>query len=1016
MATVTLQTPLPELTTGSTFAGRYQVIEELGRGGMGRVYKAFDTKIKEKVALKLIRPDVASDPDTIERFHNEIRLARRISHRNVCRMFDIGEAEGARFITMEYVHGEDLKSMIRMSGSLSLGMLLSIGKQVCDGLSEAHGLGVVHRDLKPQNIMIDKNGNAKIMDFGIARSVREKGITGPSVMVGTPEYMSPEQAEAGNVDHRSDIYSLGVILYEMATSRVPFEGGTALSIAMKHKGERPRDPRQLNPGVTADLSGVILKCLEKEPADRYQSAAALGADLDRIEKGLPTTERIVPERKPLTSREITVKLSPKKLALPALVVIGVAIIAFAVWRFIPGKKAVPVPKIANSVAVISFENQTGEASYDYLRKAIPNLLITNLERTGNLRVATWERLRDLLKQLKKDDTGIITGDLGFELCRLEGIGAIVLGTFTKAGNVFVTDVKLLNAETKTILKSASSRGEGVDSILRTQIDELSGEIAKGIGSAAAQTAAGQPRVADVTTSSMEAYHYYLRGHEEMERFDYPESLVSLKKAVEIDPTFASAYESLSVAHENMFETKASREAMEKAMANSGKATEKERLYIEADHAAYIEQDEPKAIRILEQLLSRYPKEKSAYKNLADIYGFRQSGQAIEALKKALAIDPNDPEAVNALGLRYRFLGDFQKARELFDKYAAVSSEKADPIDSLANLYFREGRTEEAKAKFREALSVRPDFIWATMALHYIAALGEDYDGAVGLLDPLITGMRDQAGGPFFAGLPKGFLWAWRGSLEKASREFAVITEIAERLGNEEMLAVVNEIKAWFHYDRGDVGLSRSYFNGAEGHYSALSPRYYYYVTSGKSRKAYIRFYGGLLDLKEGRLASARARLAEMKTVLSELKIDKDSDYDRLLGEILIAEGKAGEAVPILEKSSPKVMISLSYGPTLIAYNFPILHDTLARAYEQSGATDKAIAEYERLATFSLRPKEPFLVHPRYHYLLAKLYERKGEKAKAAERYKRFLDVWKDADPGLTEIADAKSRLASLTGR
>src|SRR5512139_352143 len=178
LKTETFQTAVRELTTGSTLAGRYQVIEELGRGGMGRVYKVFDTKIKEKIALKLIRPEVASDRDTIERFNNEIRLARRIGHRNVCKMFDLGEGEGAHFITMEYVHGEDLKSMIHMSGSLSLGMLLSVGRQVCDGLAEAHSLGIVHRDLKPQNIMIDKHGNAKIMDFGIARSVRDRGMTG----------------------------------------------------------------------------------------------------------------------------------------------------------------------------------------------------------------------------------------------------------------------------------------------------------------------------------------------------------------------------------------------------------------------------------------------------------------------------------------------------------------------------------------------------------------------------------------------------------------------------------------------------------------------------------------------------------------------------------------------------------------------------------------------------------------------------------------------------------------------
>jgi serine/threonine protein kinase len=175
-ATETLQTPVKELTTGSTFASRYQIIEELGKGGMGRVYKVEDTKIKEKIALELIKPEIASDRETIERFGNELRLSRRIGHRNVCKMFDIGEAEGVHFITMEYVHGEDLKSMIRMSGSLSIGMVLSVGKQVCEGLAEAHSLGVVHRDLKPQNIMIDKGGNAKIMDSGIARSVRDKGL------------------------------------------------------------------------------------------------------------------------------------------------------------------------------------------------------------------------------------------------------------------------------------------------------------------------------------------------------------------------------------------------------------------------------------------------------------------------------------------------------------------------------------------------------------------------------------------------------------------------------------------------------------------------------------------------------------------------------------------------------------------------------------------------------------------------------------------------------------------------
>jgi len=198
--TKTAETPKEELSTGVTFAGRYQIIEELGKGGMGRVYKVLDKETKEKIALKLIKPDIAADKKTVERFRNELTSARKISHKNVCRMYDLGKEEGSYFITMEFVPGEDLKSFIRRAAPLSTARTLSIAKQVCEGLTEAHQLGVVHRDLKPQNIMIDKQGNVRSMDFGIARSVQSKRITGEGVMIGTPDYMSPEQVDGKEVD------------------------------------------------------------------------------------------------------------------------------------------------------------------------------------------------------------------------------------------------------------------------------------------------------------------------------------------------------------------------------------------------------------------------------------------------------------------------------------------------------------------------------------------------------------------------------------------------------------------------------------------------------------------------------------------------------------------------------------------------------------------------------------------------------------------------------------------------
>ncbi|MGB7295865.1 MAG: serine/threonine-protein kinase [Candidatus Aminicenantales bacterium] len=219
--TETLQTPLKELTTGSTFAGRYKIIEELGKGGMGKVYKVLDTKINEKVALKLIKPEIASDRDTIERFSNELKLARKIRHKNVCGMFDIGEAEGAHYITMEYISGEDLKSFLHRVGRLPIGKAVSISRQVCEGLDEVHRLGVVHRDLKPSNVMIDKDGNARIMDFGIARSLTGKGITGAGVMIGTPEYMSPEQVSRAKRSI-SDLISIRWVSYSTRWSQDGF--------------------------------------------------------------------------------------------------------------------------------------------------------------------------------------------------------------------------------------------------------------------------------------------------------------------------------------------------------------------------------------------------------------------------------------------------------------------------------------------------------------------------------------------------------------------------------------------------------------------------------------------------------------------------------------------------------------------------------------------------------------------------------------------------------------------------
>ena len=318
------------------------------------------------------------------------------------------------------------------------------------------------------------------------------------------------------------------------------------------------------------------------------------------------------KKKPVTSREITVKFSINKPLKWGLIFATVVIVGLLIWQLLPKKQLLLAPKIENSIAVISFENQTGDQGYDYLQKAIPNLLITNLERTGELYVATWERMYDLLKQMGEKDVESIDKDLGFEICRREGIASIVTGSFVKAGDTFVTDVKVLDVETKKLLKGANVRGKGEDSILQTQIDELTLEISQGLGIAREKLEADQRRIADVTTTSMEAYKYYLRGDEAGNKFYWEDARTLLEKAVEIDPEFAEAYSILAFVYRVQGNPSAMNEALDKAKAFSHKASDKEKLYIESQYAYFRESDLDKGVRIIKQLVEKYPREKGAY--------------------------------------------------------------------------------------------------------------------------------------------------------------------------------------------------------------------------------------------------------------------------------------------------------------------------------------------------------------------------------------------------------------------
>jgi serine/threonine protein kinase/tetratricopeptide (TPR) repeat protein len=1008
--TETIETSKEELTTGSTFAGRYQIIEELGRGGMGRVYKAVDTEVNEKIAIKLIKSEIAADKRTIERFRNELKFARKIRHKNVCQMYDLSKEEGNYYITMEFVPGDDLKSLIRRMGRLSPGQAITIAQQVCDGLTEAHKLGVVHRDLKPQNIMIDQDGNARIMDFGIARSLEGKGITGAGVMIGTPDYMSPEQVEGKETDQRSDIYSLGVILYEMVTGHPPFEGDTPFTIGVKHKSEAPKDPKEMNPQIPDDLSHIILNCLEKEKENRYQSAGELRSELRALDQGMPTKEKIIPKRKPLTSREITVTFGVKRLFVPVLILLAIIITGFLLWRFVFHRETPPLPTEKHSIAVISFRNQTGDKAYDYLQDTIPNLLITSLEQSGYFQVTTWERLHDLLKQIGKEDTPIIDQELGFELCRMEGIDAIILGFFTKAGDMFATDVKVLDVNTKSLLKTANSKGEGDGSILRSQIDELSAEIARGIGISERKIKASQVPVTEVTTSSIEAYEYFIRGRKEYDKFQYDKSRQSLEKAIELDPNFAMAFSQLSLVYDGLGDAKARDEAIQKAKLHADKATDREKLLVDAAYTIYVENDLDKWGNMIEVYTQKYPKEKRGHYWMGlYFYVNDKFDKSIECLNRALELDPGYGEVLNQIAYCYSDLENYDKAIEYFEKYAEASPGDPNPYDSMGEVYFIMGRLDESLAEYKKALDVDKDFYMANQSIGYILSFREKPSEAMVWFDRFIenapsTGIKAQA----YAW--RGFYHYWLGQAGKAFGDLQVATELAKSVANEEWIGNIHRLLGWIYYDRGELELSRESFK------KWMDMRQEIFPYRSANNTAYYNFSLGLGDIKEGQIASAKEKLKKIESLLPDIDTYKEDSkfyHDFFLGEILLAEGSIDEAISIGERASPLGSFDSMWVQNVLAHNFPFQKDLLARAYVKKGEIEKAVAEYERLITFDPSTKARCLIHPLYHYRLAKLYEEKGDKTKAIEQYKKFLDLWKNADPGFTEVENAKSRLANL---
>ncbi len=694
--TETLQTAPLDLARGSTFAGRFEVIEELGTGGMGKVFRVFDKKVDEEVALKLLKPEIAADRGTLERFRNELKLARRISHRHVCRMFDLGEEAGTSFITMEYVPGEDLKNFIRRVGHLPVGKAVSVAAQVAEGLAEAHRLNVVHRDLKPQNIMIDREGNARIMDFGIARSLKGKGITGAGVMIGTPEYMSPEQVEGREADPRADIYALGVILFEMLTGRVPFAGDTPLSVALKHRTEVPPDPLALNPQIPKELGRMILHCLEKDRDKRYARVEDVLSELKKMDIDATPASGVY---RPSTSLRVKKrKLSPTLALVPAIAIVLTAVAYLVIKN--SGPKLDP-----NLVVVGIFENKTGNQGLDPLGRMATEQITQGLKETGLIPTVPTPTVETAMNDFKGGDP------IRF-LARKTGAAIVVSGAFYLQGNEIQLQSQITDAKAKDLLYApdpVTGPSEEPSKAVESLRQRLMGVLAMKF----------HPRTRPFSRfcslpPSYEAFQEYAEGMELFMRMEYRPAAEHFTRAAAHDPDFVTPLFFAAVAYINSGDYSRADSMIQKIAKSKEKLLRADRLMLDWFQAD-LRGDNPGALRAVRELHGIWPSSiNQRYQHIMDAVIADHPREAIQAYA---GLDLED-EAMRGwypfygwITYAYHMLGDhrqeLKEARKGRKQYPELLVTLSYETRALAAL----GRIEELNQRLDESLNLPPHRGW-----------------------------------------------------------------------------------------------------------------------------------------------------------------------------------------------------------------------------------------------------------------------------------------------------------------